>query len=280
MHFDPTFVIFSTFDGQSLEVNRYFLQIFNGFYRDILKAHNDVLEPLIFFHEEMSFGDLKKLVFDINTRHDSCEERIDFMHQGEQRAMNEEFKKKTGENRTKKEHDCGKVKLDPGSKWDDTLYKTAIKTEELNEEVNKIDNDGSIARKNEIDKNSRNTSALNLILNCPYCPESEKITEWTSDNLLAHMQTKHYKELEANISLSFDTFMTKLKRSVTNRCALGCRGDFKRRRHLIEHYKFKHIEDTIICDHCGQSFQNKGKLKMHLRAVHGSTVICDTCNKV
>ena len=267
--FDPTFVIFSTFDGQRLEVNRYFLQIFNGFYKDILKDYNDILEPLIFFHEEMSFNDLKKLALEINTRHDSCVEQMD---------MNEEVKEKVEENKTKNETDCGKVKLDLGRKCEDSFDKTALKTEEQNTELSKIDCEGSTASKNETNENSRNSIALNFILKCPYCSESERNTEWTSDKLFAHLHTKHYKELESNISISLDTLMAKLRRSVSNRCALGCRRDFKA--YLVEHYKIKHVEDPRICDHCGQSFQNKGTLKFHIRAAHGPSVVCDTCNKV
>ena len=73
---DHTFVEFSTFNGQSLKVNRYFLQIFNGFYRDILKAHTDV-DALIFYHEDMSLRDLEKFAVEINSKHENCREKSD-----------------------------------------------------------------------------------------------------------------------------------------------------------------------------------------------------------
>ena len=74
MSFDPnTFVLFSTSDGQCLNVNRYFLRIFNEFYRDQLRLHADVLDKLIFIHENLSIEDLQSLVQDIHTKHEDCE---------------------------------------------------------------------------------------------------------------------------------------------------------------------------------------------------------------
>ena len=69
---DPTFVIFYTSDGRSLQVNKYFLQIYNVFYNDIIKSHDDGMHQLSFIHEGILFNDLEQLKIDIRTKHENC----------------------------------------------------------------------------------------------------------------------------------------------------------------------------------------------------------------
>ena len=244
MSLDPTFVLFSTSDGQCLNVNRYYLQIFNKFYRDLLKLHADVLDQLIFIHESLSLDDLQRLVKDIHTKHEDCET----------------------------------YRLKQHRKCDSSFNKTVkeIVVEQSNVKEHKKDNESLNERNNELIENH---SALKTSLKCPYCPKSDKNKEWKADNLFAHLHIKHCKELETTYSISFETFMTKLRRSVSNRCALGCVIDIKAC-NLVEHYKWKHIEDPVVCDNCGQSFQNKLKLNCHSRVAHGPSVVCQICSKV
>ena len=50
---------------------------------------------------------------------------------------------------------------------------------------------------------------------------------------------------------------------------------------LNSHYKTKHVENPIVCDHCGQTYQNKYKLKDHSRVCDKTKpVLCETCSKV
>ena len=239
MSCDYTYVRFSNCDGHTLNVNRYYLEIFNEFYKDLLVSHGDVLHQLIFIHEDLSRTELQSLVQDIQTKHDYCERRM----------------------------------LQCEKEVDELIIETCV--EQTSEGIKGSSDETLYERKNDIAENHR---TLELNLKCPYCADSDKDREWTADNLIAHLYTKHNRELKTNFSVSFNTFLKKLRKSVSNSCALGC-GKFKDATHLVEHYKSKHMDDPVVCDHCGQSFQNNRKLKYHLRA-HGSSVVCEICNKV
>ena len=250
---DHTNVEFSTFNGQSLKVNRYFLQIFNGFYRDILKAHNDV-DALIFYHEDMSLHDLEQFAVEINTRHENCGGKSD------------------------KDTPCDDISVG--------------KVLNMEEDKNTFDSqcDGVNILKNEnfeeeekLKVSLQPNSSLTSNLACPLpCTEADKEKQWTADDLFAHLHIKHYKELKTNFSISIGTLLTKLLRSVSNLCAYGCNSKLASTTNLISHYKHKHIVDPRICSHCGKTYQNKSKLNEHTSrfAVQDKSINCEICNKV
>ena len=233
---DPTFVIFSTSDGQSLQVNKYFLQIYNVFYNDIIKSHDDGMHQLSFIHEGILFNDLEQLTLDIHTKHENCG------------AM----ESKSGK--------CDKNRKDVVKEFSEA----PPKVEKIEIVINP--------------KDGHNDNRKEDNLSCPFhCSDSDK--EWTVDSLFAHLHIIHYNEVETNISVSIETFLDKLKRKISNICALGC-GNHTRKM-LHSHYKTKHVENPIVCDHCGQTYQNKYKLKDHSRVCDKTKpVVCETCSKV
>lgn len=236
---DPTFAIFSTSDGRSLQVNKYFLQIYNVFYNDIIKSHDDGMHQLSFIHEGILFNDLEQLTLDIHTKHDNC----------------------------------GAVESKSG-KCDENLQDVV---KEVSEAPPKVDKNEIVNAKDGHNDNRKECNLENSNLSCPFqCSDSDK--EWTVDSLFAHLHIIHYNEVETNISVSIETFLDKLKRKISNICALGCGNHI--RKMLDSHYKVKHVENPIVCDYCGQTYQNKYKLMDHARYKIDKPVVCETCRKV
>ena len=248
---DHTYVEFSTFNGQSLKVNRYFLQIFNGFYRDILKAHTNV-DALIFYHEDMSLRDLEQFAVEIHTKHENC--------------------KGIGD----KDTPCDDISVGKVLNMEGDKSTLDSQSDGINILKNK-----HFGKEEKSKVSLQQNTSLTSNLACPLpCTDADKEKQWTADELLAHLHTKHFKELETNFSISVGTLLTKLIRSVSNVCAFGCNSKLASTNNLVSHYKTQHIMDPRVCSHCGKTYQNKTKLVQHTSRVQDNLINCEICSKV
>ena len=66
-----TSIPFSTAGGIHVLINRYFLQLYNDFFRDLLEKHEN-LHNLVFVFDETSLEELENLQQDIHNKHLHC----------------------------------------------------------------------------------------------------------------------------------------------------------------------------------------------------------------
>ena len=69
--YSQVFAIFATSDGKSIRINKYFLFLYNEFYRQLLHSHMN--EELVFIFEGIKEEDLITLSKDIENRHLNCQ---------------------------------------------------------------------------------------------------------------------------------------------------------------------------------------------------------------
>ena len=72
---DPACVIFKSFDGRSIEVNKYFLFLYDAFYKSILEDNME--ESLVFIFEGATFDELILYRDQIHQKHLQC---VDHSH--------------------------------------------------------------------------------------------------------------------------------------------------------------------------------------------------------
>ena len=69
---DFIFVTLSNSQGEIVKVNRYYLELYNEFYQNILQSFG-ALDELYFIYENASLEDLEHLKQNINTKHLKCD---------------------------------------------------------------------------------------------------------------------------------------------------------------------------------------------------------------
>ena len=262
VHPDPTCVTFKSCEGKSIEINKYFLFLYDAFYRSILDEN--IEEGLVFIFDGASYEELIVLRDNILQKHLQCIDHTQISNQ----KMDIE--------------DC-KITSDPSQHTSNNAPENRYQ----DHENRNVDDD--------------------LILECPFKCEDVPDSKWTPDLLFAHVFSKHDDDVKNNFYVSIDTFIDRLSsRLSSTNCAFKC----EKSRHVYDditalknHYHRCHVEDPVICPHCGESLMNSliyvahinrscnvrvrrkcnlcdGKtiknLTYHMKTVHGERkVVCD-----
>ena len=257
-----TNVTFASNDRGQILVNRYFLLIYNQFFREILETHH-YIPDLVFIFEEISFGELENLKNDIHTKHFNCTS----LHSLENDVDNiNPDKHKSNDDKERKEEYFEKD--DP--KMDISKAKTDI---DMNE-ANVVRNDQSDKMQEHESNDNWNTG--NNHVKCPFkCSEED----WVPDKLFAHICINHVDQVDKDYSLSNERFL-KLKSEISRKCIFNCNIKVETCAMLNAHYKSKHTEKPQVCDHCGKTFANYIRLRDHKSRYRTNEVTCEACGKI
>ena len=243
------FVTLSNCRGETVKVNRYFLELYNGFYQNILQSFG-ALDELYFIYENTSLEDLEHLKQNINSKHLKCDL---LNHQSEPELQ---------------------------AKGETLVELEILKAEDTKEEKNFKD---GIEKIKEIEDEEGSRNEYNSFQKCPFPCEDTSKNDRSADELYAHLCLHHKEELDNNFSVGIESFVRKLKRKVTKICSYGCPNieEYKTFALLQAHYRVVHTIDPTVCDHCGVSFGNAFKLKSHLVNIkrRSERVPCKQCNK-
>ena len=245
---DQSCVTFKSCEGNSIQVNKYFLFLYDDFYRRILDENNDA--SLVFIFEGATFDEIIILREQIYQKHLQC---------GHSQLLEDH---QIIEN-NKDTKDLNSIESDENEK-----------IQEQDKEENDLDTP--------IDK-STDFLTLECPFNCDEVPESD----WTVDTLFAHIFSKHWSDVKNNYFVSIDTFIDRLSSELSStKCALKCEKskvyiDLKSKdktRGLKTHYYRCHSEDPVICSICGDRFKNSKTYYCHTRSCHVEKKTCDLCN--
>ena len=251
---DAASVTFKSSEGRSIHINKYFLFLFNSFYRSILEEL--IEESPVFIFEGVSYDELILLEKQILLKHLQCFDHSQSMISDEDDKDDED--KKTQLARTDKPHSI-----------DSDLMETSMKPEAAHNNKNEESEEETKNSPIEVDNSEKKYS--NDILECPFKCQEVPERDWTVDTLFAHIFSKHISDVRNNFYVSISTFIDKLssKLSSTN-CAFKCEKSKHVYNDLVTlkiHYQRCHEEDPVICAHCGDSFMNKVTLREHISRI-------------
>ena len=254
---DAACVTFKSCGGQSVLINKYFLYLFNSFYRGILEEF--IEENPVFIFEGITFEELMLLEKQILQKHLQCSDQSPQLDDND--------------------NDCDQ--------------KTQLASNE-NHQTQTIESDPIEACKNpnqgqaqEPDNESKIEADVDisddiLTMECPFkCPEVPE-SKWTVETLFSHIFSKHISDVKNNFYVSIDTFIDRLSSKLSSyNCAFKC----ERSRHVYEdinalknHYKIYHLEDPVICSHCGESLMNKKLYIAHINRSCNAVRVGQKCN--
>ena len=273
---DPSCVTFKACDKKSIQVNKYFLFLYNAFYRSILDECMN--EGIVFIFEGSTLDDLTLLKEQIYQKHLQCGDHNQLSEDHQKNESNETIK-----DLIKRESDeDGKLqdkKNDVHDQIDSINYTEDGRLQEQDKEKDVPDTSK--------DNSSSDSHSLVTPLECPFNCDEVPDSDWTVDTLFAHIFSKHWSDIKNNFFVSIDTFIDKLSSELSStRCALKCEKskvyqDIKSKdktRGLKTHYYRCHSEDPVICSNCGDTFKNSMTYSSHTRSCHVEGKTCDICN--
>lgn len=241
---DPACVKFKTCeDGRSIQVNRYFLFLYDAFYKSILEENME--NSLVFIFVEATFDELNLLKKQIYQKHFQCVDHSESQKDDQENKSNE----------------------------DNEDTSDIIKAIEPDEEATQQNTNTNITE----DETSLDSLLVECPFNCDELPESE----WTADSLFAHIFSKHRSDVKNNFFVSIDTFIERLGSELSSqKCAFKCEKsrNYADLRALRDHYHRCHTDEPVICSNCGDSFKNSKTYYGHTRACHVEKKTCDICN--
>ena len=252
-------VTFKSCEGKSVLINKYFLFLFNPFYRSILEELIE-LSP-VFIFEGVSFEELIFLEKQIHQKHLLCSDPT-LLDDDEN---NDNDDQKTQHSRTD----------DPQTIESDLVETYKNQTQEQTHLMKGIESDKELHIEADPDTYEKKSSDDILTMECPFkCPEVPDI-KWTVETLFAHIFSKHIRDVKNNFFVSIDTFIDRLSSKLSSyNCAFEC----ERSRHVYDdivalknHYQRCHVQDPVICAHCGDSLMNE---KIYIEHINR------TCNAV
>ena len=246
---DPACVTFKSCDGRSIEINKYFLYLYNTFYRSILEENME--ESLIFIFEGATYDELILSRDQIHQKHLQCTDHS-------QSQISEETQK------------ISETKADTEPSSDSTFE---------DPELSKPSSDST---SEEPELSEHRSFDDGLVLECPFKCEYIPDSQWTSDMLFAHIYSKHVNEVKNNFYVSIKTFIERLTSKVSSKncaCAFHCKSGvvYTDLVQLKIHYYRCHAEEPVICSNCGEKFTNKMTYQGHTRSCHRQAKECSLC---
>ena len=261
---DPSCVTFKACDKKSIQVNKYFLFLYNEFYRSILDECMD--EGLVFIFEGATLDDLTLLREQIYQKHLQCSDHSQLLEDHQKNEMNEDIK--------------GLIKRESDKDGKDENKEDTNDTNKATES----DEDGKLQEqdKDVLATFKDNSSSDPLTLECPFKCDEVPDSDWTVETLFAHIFSKHWSDVKNNFFVSIDTFIDKLSSELSSKkCAFKCEKSKKVYQDLLAlktHYYRCHADEPVICSNCGDSFKNSMTYYSHTRACHVEKKTCDICN--
>ena len=239
---DTAFVTLKSCEGKSVQINKYFLYLFNSFYRSILEENLEVSHLFIF--EGVTFDELILLQKQILQKHLQCLDHSPIIDDNQKTQIAET------DNLKKNESSLDETNTNQNAQ--------IIENFELYEELKDTSFEGD-------PDNSKEQNDDILTMECPFKCQEVPENSWTVDTLFAHIFSNHISDVKNNFYVSIDTFIDRLSSKLSSlNCALKC--DKSRRVYtrkgspdlvaLKAHYQRCHEEDPVICAHCGDSFMN------------------------
>ena len=263
---NPACVTFRTWDGRSIQVNKYFLFLYNEFYRNILNECMD--EDIAFIFEGATLDDLTLLKEQIYQKHLHCGAHSQL---SEDHQINEKIR------------DLNRRESDEDGKLEDKKNDVLDQIDSIND--TESDEDGKLQDKDKEDKvcpTEDKSSADSLTLKCPFKCDEVPDNNWTVDTLFAHIFSRHRSEVKNNFFVSINTYIDKLSSELSSKnCAFKCeksRNSYADVRALRVHYFRCHADDPVICSKCGESFLNSLTYSNHKRLCHLDKKTCDLCD--
>ena len=268
-----TFIQLISKDGLPFTVNKYFLQLYDEFFYNLIEGHlnNDIV---IYFPDE-SNETLERLINSINWKHLSCSSQRQVPSisiKTEDLVPKETKKSKDNFDNNNYENEMPKADLEPpkADKKDKLDY---FKDEKEN-------NIKTPAIENPEWKDGGN-------LQCPY--DDDLYSTVLPDEMYAHISINHRADKTVRgrpKSTEFPKihfFLKKLKKRISNKCFLCKNSDFeyKNRGKLLEHYQKCHaaVREYETCSHCDRKML-KTSLKNHLKYLNAEEISCETCGKM
>ena len=260
-----TSIPFSTTGGIHVLINRYFLHLYNDFFRDLLEKHEN-LHNLVFVFDETSLEELENLQQDIHNKHLHCGVDLQtYSNDENDRVLQHEQEENIKGADLIKESSHKIICIEDGEIND-----------KVPEESTKVCTDDS--QSNEVLDTSEPVD-----MQCPFdCPEPAHV--WTADSLYAHLQVGHRARVDNNDIMTVKRLLGKLKSEISGKCIFCNFYDKKGGREetisrLKQHYRHKHIEKPGTCYHCGKVYGNEKILKEHQSKLNAEGDICQQCGK-
>ena len=244
--------------GFKLQINRFFLQIYNSFFQNLLLQHQHEDLTIIFADTEIyELETLKKSVLD---KFILC---VNFdLLQFKNRVVSAE----ETINATKLELKTDTVKLDKSNKYE---------SQEMS--VNSVNETEARPKAHRSDEHDLKKGELEL--RCPFADEdTEEIVTSNPNEIFAHILCEHDNLVENNHQKSFSRFMNHLQKAIEIKCYYKCDKTLRTKGELKSHYRLFHVEGEIICDLCGKTCKNKEKLKFHMKNSHYNMTLSFTCH--
>ena len=261
---DPACVAFKSCDGRSIEINKYFLYLYDAFYRSILEDNMEDSLGLVFIIEGATFDELILLKDQIHQKHLQCVDQSKNQI-SDSTYENPELSKPSADS-TYENPELSKPSTDSTFE-EPELSKPKPSTDLTNE-------DPEVSEHQSFDDS--------LILECPFKCEFIPDSPWTSDILFAHIYSKHASEVKNNFYVSIITFMERLTSKLSSmKCAFQCKSGtvYPDLAALKIHYYRCHAVEPVICSNCGDTFTNPMTYKSHTRDCHVQTKECSLCGK-
>ena len=295
---DISCVTFKSCEGKSIQVNKYFLFLYNAFYRSILDECTD--EGIVFIFEGATLDDLTLLKEQIYQKHLQCSDHSQLSEDYQKKESTEEIKdlisreyvedgklednkndvhSRLSEDHQKSEKNEGlstsSIESDEDGKLQNVQDAPIVESIEFKES----EENGKLQDK---DKYKYKSSVESLTLKCPFKCDEGPDNNWTVDTLFAHIFSRHRSEVKNNFFVSINTFIDKLSSELSSKnCAFKCeksRNSYADLRALRIHYYRCHADDPVICSKCGESFLNSLTYSSHKMLCHLDKKTCDLCN--
>ena len=246
-----------------IQVNKYFLFLYNEFYRSILDECMD--EGIVFIFDQATLDDLTLLREQIYQKHLQCSDHSQLLEDHQKNEMNEDIK--------------GLIKRESDKDGKDENKEDTNDTNKATES----DEDGKLQEqdKDVLATFKDNSSSDPLTLECPFKCDEVPDSDWTVETLFAHIFSKHWSDVRNNFYVSIDTFIERLGSELSSqKCAFKCEisRNYADLRALRDHYHRCHTDEPVICSNCGDSFKNSKTYYGHTRHCHAVQKTCDLCN--
>ena len=236
---DPASVTFKSCEGKSIEINKYFLFLYDAFYRSIL--NENIEESLVFIFDGASYEELIVLRDKILQKHLQCVDHTKISVSNQKMEI-EEFQ----------------THSDPSQD---------------------LSNDDPKNRKIDEDHENRNVDddlMLECPFKCQDVPDSKWTPDLLFAHVFSKHDDDVKNNFYVSIDTFIDRLMLKLS---GKQCAFNCKTGYvySDLTSLKFHYYRCHAEDPVICSNCGDSFKNPMIYKSHTRDCHVLKKDCDLC---
>ena len=283
--FGSNVVIFSTAEGESVEVNKYFLLLYDDFYRKIV--WEGIEEQLVFIFDGYTLDELEQLRNTVVLKHFKCKDpcqtssnEITFEDDAGTGTLNIDSIDKTVEEEKVDENvvlECPyKCEANSEQEWTvDNLYAHIFSSHFKQVKENFFVSIDTFIKK--LKSKISNKCAYN-------CDESKKKNEYF--DLKTHYFRCHVEEprICGFCGETFRNLMTlkaheSVERGKWRECSI-CQ-DGRKHKCLSSHLNYFHKPRDFKCqeENCSKTFKHNYELKKHIKAVHmkEKSYVCDKC---